>query len=60
MGWKPRMWELITIFVLSAGGFESIYVTILFFIIIGTCRHASAASEGATSFAIIKDDMSCS
>jgi hypothetical protein len=60
MGWKPRTWELVTIFVLSAGGFESMYVTILLFVIIGTYRHASAASEGAIGFVIIKDDMSCS
>lgn len=37
IGLKPKMRELITIIVLSAGGFESTYATILFFVIIGTC-----------------------
>jgi hypothetical protein len=60
MEWKPRKRELFIIFVLSAGAFESTYVTTLLYVIIGTCRNASAAFKGATGIAIIKDDMSCS
>jgi hypothetical protein len=45
--------ELVTIFVLSAGGFESTYVIALLFVIMETCKHANTTSEGVIGFAII-------